>query len=153
MINKKILAALAAKINVILCVGEPKEVRQMGPSAAKKFVREQLKKDLIGTSNIKHQTSKIIIAYEPIWAVGTGASDSPEDSAEMARFIKSKVSFTGGSAPGGKSQKLKILYGGSITSKNAKTFLKQKDIDGALVGGASLNAIEFAKIAEIAGDL
>lgn len=133
MVNKKVLAALNAGIKVILCVGEPKEVRKRGLGAAKKFVGNQLIKDL---RSVKKK-DQIIFAYEPIWAVGTGVPDKAEDSAEIAAFIKSK---TGG----------KVVYGGSITSKNARGFFERKEIWGALVGGASLNAKEFNKIISIA---
>ena len=81
---------------------------------------------------------KIVIAYEPVWAVGTGIADIPEEAAEMCGYIKNLVNVD------------KVIYGGSVNAKNVEEFLKQKDIDGALPGGASLRPKEFQKIVEIA---
>ena len=134
MANRKIISALMNGLQPVLCVGEPESVRKKGFAAAKKFVADQLAKGL----RFVKKKERVIVAYEPIWAVGTGAPDKPEDSAEMAVFIKSK---TGG----------EMVYGGSITSKNARGFFERNEIGGALVGGASLDAEEFQKIAEIAG--
>ncbi len=134
MVNRKIISALMNELHPILCVGESEAVRKKGLSAAKKFVGEQLAK---GLQWVKKK-ERVIVAYEPIWAVGTGVADKPADSAEMAKFIREKA--------GGE-----VVYGGSITSKNARGFFEQKEIGGALVGGASLDAKEFEKIAEIAG--
>jgi len=145
MINKKVRTSQKAGLNVILCVGESGEIRKKGIDAAKEFVANQLKKDLTGLkSSVISRKSELIVAYEPIWAIGTGNADKPEDSAEMAEFIKKTLSA--------KPYTLnpKVLYGGSVNSQNAKAFLVQKDIDGALVGGASLDPKEFQKIAEIA---
>lgn len=127
MINKKIQAALAAGLKPILCVGEPTPVRRKGMTAAQKFVKTQLQKDLKGVKR------PVIIAYEPIWAIGTGKADKPEETAKIHRFIKKLIPT-------------QVIYGGSMTSKNIKSFLKYKEIGGALVGGASLNAGEFRKI-------
>ncbi len=145
MINKKVLAALRIGLKVVLCVGESLAVRRKGLSAAKRFVANQLRKDLKDIKKILHSkfyilNSRLIVAYEPIWAIGTGRADKPADTAEMARFVKdllrSKFHILNS----------RVLYGGSVTSKNAEQFLKMDEIDGALVGGASLNAGEFAKI-------
>jgi triosephosphate isomerase (TIM) len=131
MINKKIKLALADGLRVILCVGEPLAVRKKGLPAARTFVAGQLLKDLKG---IKPATRKhLTVAYEPIWAIGTGRYDKPEDAREMAEFIKRKVG-----AP--------ILYGGSVNSKNIADYVQYNSIDGALVGGASLKVAEFKKI-------
>ncbi len=140
LINNKLIASLDAGLKVILCVGEPSEIRNKGFNSAKNFVEQQLDKDLIGLDPSKAK-DKLIIAYEPIWAIGSGTPDTPESANEMAKFIKEFLA---------KNYKLQtsVLYGGSVNSKNAKDFLIQKEIDGALVGGASLNAEEFNKIAE-----
>ncbi|MDO8537051.1 MAG: triose-phosphate isomerase [bacterium] len=142
MINKKIIAALRAGLRVILCVGEPTSVRKKGLAVAKRYVMSQLHKDLHGLKKILH--SRLIIAYEPIWAIGTGKADKPEDTIEMTRFIKSLL-LTTYHLPHSS-----VLYGGSVNGKNAQSFLRHKDIDGALVGGASLKAGEFKKIIKIA---
>lgn len=140
MINKKVKATLKAKLKPVLCVGEHLETRKKGMAAAKNFVKTQLKKDLKGVS------SGVIIAYEPIWAISTNKNaqpDKPENSLEMIKFIKFSLAT--------KPYTLypKVLYGGSVTSKNAKSFLQYKEIDGALVGGASLKPDEFGKIANL----
>ena len=136
MVGKKVAAAFRNGLIPILCIGETAEQRQKGET--QKVVERQLK---IGLSlYLKPHTLNLIIAYEPIWAIGTGNPDTPEDMIEMAALIKSKI----------KNQKSKIIYGGSITSGNAAEFLGHKEIEGALVGGASLKSEEFKKIIEIA---
>ena len=132
MINKKAKAALESGIEVILCVGEHLEVRKEGIQAAKKFITGQLKADLEGVK--KRYSKKVIVAYEPIWAIGTGASDIPEEAAEVSVYIKNLSGVS------------RVLYGGSVNAKNAKNFLSEEDIDGALVGGASLKPHEFKSI-------
>ncbi len=141
MINRKVKAALKEGLKVILCVGEPWSVRKKGLAAAKRFVRNQLTKNL---SDVRSQMSDVIIAYEPVWAIGTGLADKPSDTVALVNFIKEFLKTTSDKL------KTKVLYGGSVTSKNAKSFLNQKAIDGALVGGASLKASEFTKIIEAA---
>ncbi|MDP2648081.1 MAG: triose-phosphate isomerase [Candidatus Yanofskybacteria bacterium] len=138
MINKKVRAALEAGITPVLCVGEPKEVRKSGIAAVKRYVAAQIEKDLANT-----RMGEIVIAYEPIWAIGTGTPDSPRSAAEMIHYIKERV-------PQGMRKQLRVLYGGSCTAANADIFLKEPEIDGALVGGASLNPREFIKIINIA---
>ena len=135
MINKKVQLALKDNLNVILCVGEPLAIRKKGISAARTYIKNQLKKDL---KNIK--IGSIAIAYEPIWAIGTGRNDNPQDAAQMADFIKTSVKAI--------NNRLnpRILYGGSVRSKNIRDYVQCKGIDGALVGGASLKAGEFKKI-------
>jgi len=134
MINRKVRAALEAGIAPVLCVGEPKEVRKSGIAAAKRYVAAELEKDLAGVHG-----GRIAIAYEPIWAIGTGTPDSPKSAAEMIHYIRERVSR-------GLRDKLRILYGGSLSAKNADAFLKELEIGGALVGGASLNPRDFIKI-------
>ena len=160
MINKKVLAALGAGLKAILCVGEPFSVRKRGLAAAKRFVKNQLKKDLRNVSSFKFHVSGLIIAYEPIWAIGTGRADSPEETAEMAKFIKDVLGamFHVSRFPEAVRQladrygagKFRVLYGGSVNSQNAEMFLDKKEIDGALVGGASIKPKEFGKIIKIA---
>jgi triosephosphate isomerase len=138
MMNRKVQAALAGGLSVILCVGEPLAVRKKGIVAARQFVRSQLTKDLSGI-RVKDKGIKIkdlIVAYEPIWAIGTGKNDTPADAAAMAKFIKKTVSHI--SYP-----LFSVLYGGSVNSGNVREYIRSEDIDGALVGGASLDAKEF----------
>jgi len=135
-INKKIALAVRDGLKVILCVGESLSVREKGAAIAKKFVAQQLVKDLKG---ISFKAGNLLIAYEPIWAIGTGKSDTPEDAREMAIFIKSLLKKSKHIAP-------QFLYGGSVNGKNAADYVQLKEIDGALVGGASLKADEFTKI-------
>lgn len=136
MINKKVKAALDYGLEIILCVGEHIETRKQGIDAAKKFVAGQLDLDLRGVQ--KRHTKKVIISYEPIWAIGTGISDIPEETAEICAYIKNLTGAT------------QVIYGGSVNSQNAKEFFSQDDIEGALVGGASLKPKEFQKIVEAA---
>lgn len=136
IINKKVKAVLAFGMQVILCVGEHIETRKEGLGAAKNFITGQIKNDL---KSIKSNDAKrVTIAYEPIWAVGTGNADIPEEAAEICGYIKNLVKVS------------RVIYGGSVNSKNAKDFLSQDDIEGALPGGASLKPKEFQKIVELA---
>ena len=157
VIAAKVRTSLDAGLTPILCVGEPKSVRKKGFVAAKTYVKKQLLKNLSFTKNHKLKTINLIIAYEPIWAISTsgGGKETPEDAAEMIGFIRQqlKTSTQGGSTSGGKNHKLKtiyLLYGGSVNAKNVGDFLAMKQIDGALVGGASLHPSEFKKMVKIA---
>ncbi|TSA44430.1 triose-phosphate isomerase [bacterium] len=141
-INKKLKIALAHGLKAILCVGEKWSVRKRGIVAAKKFVAGQLRKDLkLVVTNYKLLTTNLFVAYEPVWAIGTGRNDLPEDASEMAEFIKRQTARS--------KRQVKVLYGGSVNSKNVKSFLEARDIDGLLVGGASLKAGEFRKIIKL----
>lgn len=146
IVNRKVKAALGARLKVILCVGEPWEVRKKGIRAAKAFVRNQLKKDLSGIKNFKFQIKNLVVAYEPIWAIGTGKSDKPEESAEMAEFIKETLYPKPLPAQAGHTLNPKVLYGGSVNAKNIAAFLEPREIDGVLVGGASLKKEELKRI-------
>ena len=137
LVNKKVKAALKNGLKPILCVGESLEQREAG--AEKETVRNQLIKDLDGI----REGLNIVVAYEPIWAIGTGRNATSAQANEMSSFIRSVLGdvFTADIA-----DNIVIQYGGSVKASNAKEILEQSDIDGALVGGASLMADEFIKI-------
>ena len=138
-VNKKILAALAADLLPIVCVGELLEERDAG--RAEEVVGRQLTR---GMHNLTlSDVSRIIIAYEPVWAIGTGRTATPETAELMHAFIRSRIRemFGDGTAEG-----IRILYGGSVKPDNIASLMNEADIDGALVGGASLDAESFARI-------
>ena len=169
MINKKVKAALFAGLKVILCVGEPLAVRKKGFAAAKKYVASQLRKDLSmhypdahGSGlRLKRRSSlfaNIIIAYEPIWAIGSGKPETPEGASAMAVFIKKLLAtYYPPESPSATQRRAgsllttpRVLYGGSVSSGNLKRFITSNHIDGALVGGASIKPEEFKRIIKIA---
>ena len=133
LINKKVKAALDTNITPVLCVGESLETHNEGLDATKAFIKHQLDTDLKGVEG------ELIVAYEPIWAIGKDKADDPEEAAQIIEYIKEEI--------GGDK---KVIYGGSVDSKNVQSFLDQQNIDGFLVGGASLKLEEFNKIADIA---
>jgi triosephosphate isomerase len=139
LINKKCLAGLAADLNVILCVGESLSQREQG--TAERVVSGQLSGGLAGLT--ASDLNRIIVAYEPVWAIGTGRTASPEQAQEMHAFIRRVFaeSYSDQAA-----SELRILYGGSVKPENIAGLMSRADIDGALVGGASLQAESFAKI-------
>lgn len=144
MVNKKILAALKAKLRVILCVGEWQQPRTPeDEKTALDYVKAQLEKDLarINASAMKNVT----IAYEPVWAIGTGIPDTPREAAEVILFIRRVLAKQYGAEIARKTQ---ILYGGSVNAENVVSFIREKTIDGMLVGGASIKSSEFIKILE-----
>ncbi len=134
---RKVPAALAAGLEPILCVGESEEARDAGQTEA--VLERQLQADLAGVEDTA--LSQIVIAYEPIWAIGTGRTATPEQAQEACAFIRDVVRERGGPA-----DDVRILYGGSVKPANAAELLGQPDIDGALVGGASLDPGDFAAI-------
>jgi triosephosphate isomerase len=143
-INRKVKAALKAGLKVVLCVGEPsraKRDKRQETRKAKNYVRNQLQEDLKGiTKSYKLTAKSLIIAYEPVWAIGAVVSDTPEDALEMIKFIKRILNSRF------KILNSKVLYGGSVDSKNIKNFIQLKEIDGVLVGGASLKPDEVKKM-------
>jgi len=147
IIAKKIRAALDAGIVPILCIGEASETRAAGYMNSRDFVLRQLERDL---SLIKGGVGKLVIAYEPVWAISTnnsGAIDDPEGAGEMIQSIKA---FLSESMKLWAQYKVLVLYGGSVGVNNIGVFMKERSIDGFLVGGASLRPKEFKKIVEIA---
>lgn len=139
MINKKIKAALNNDITPIFCVGETEEQREGGKT--EEVVSLEVKKGLEGIETDKLE--KVVVAYEPVWAIGTGKTATTEIAEETIKFIRSLLAEISSSEV---AEKVKILYGGSVDSSNIKELMMQPDIDGVLVGGASLNADEFSKI-------
>jgi triosephosphate isomerase len=138
-VNKKTKAALAAGLAAIVCVGESLTEREAGN--AENVVKGQLISGLEGLTVADME--RIIIAYEPVWAIGTGKTATPDQAQEMHSFIRATLAETHGSEIAGKTR---ILYGGSVKPENIKTLMEQADVDGALVGGASLEAESFSQI-------
>lgn len=138
-VNKKIKTAFEVGLKPIVCVGETLEERESGK--AKDIVTNQIKKALEGLTNV--QVTETVVAYEPIWAIGTGKTATSEDANEMIQNIRQEISNIYGQMT---AERVIIQYGGSVKSSNCKELFNTSDIDGALVGGASLKADEFAKI-------
>ena len=132
-------AVLAAGSTPIFCCGEPLEIREAGTQNS--FVETQLKNSLFHLS--ADQITKVVIAYEPIWAIGTGKTATSEQAQEIHAYIRSVIANKYGQAI---ADQISILYGGSVKAANAKELFSQPDVDGGLVGGASLIATEFAAI-------
>jgi len=134
---RKVPAALASGLEPILCVGESEEARDGGQTEA--VLERQLQADLAEVPG--EALAEVVIAYEPIWAIGTGRTATPEQAQETCAYIRDVLRERGGAA-----DEVRILYGGSVKPANAAELLGQPDIDGALVGGASLDPAEFAAI-------
>jgi triosephosphate isomerase len=135
---RKVPKALAAGLRPILCVGETEEERDSGETQRK--LRHQVQTDLAAVA--PEQLDQVVIAYEPIWAIGTGRTATPEQAQEAIAFVRALVSDRSTDAAG----RVRILYGGSVKAANAAELLALPDVDGALVGGASLDPGEFAAI-------
>ncbi len=139
LVRRKLVTALASELRPILCVGETLEERQAGHEKA--VLEGQLRGALEGLT--PDQISEVIVAYEPVWAIGTGLTATPEQAQEAHLFIRDYLGKLAGTSL---ANKARILYGGSVTPANAKELMSQEDIDGALVGGASLDPRGFAEI-------
>jgi triosephosphate isomerase len=138
---RKVPAALAAGLEPILCIGESEEARDAGQTES--VLTAQLQADLAAVDSAR--IAEVVIAYEPIWAIGTGRTATPEQAQETIAFIRDVLREHGAAADA-----VRILYGGSVKPGNAADLLAQADIDGALVGGASLDPGDFAAIVEAA---
>ncbi|MFS8501082.1 MAG: triose-phosphate isomerase [Caldicoprobacter sp.] len=139
MVNKKVLSAVAHNLIPIICVGETLEQREQG--ITEEVVDKQTRAALEGlNADVAH---RVVIAYEPIWAIGTGKTASSNDANEVIGYIRKVVGEVLGSQA---AQQMRILYGGSVKPENAAELMGMPEIDGALVGGASLKAQDFAKI-------
>jgi triosephosphate isomerase (TIM) len=134
----KVPAALAAGLVPILCVGETEQERDADETQRK--LRQQIKEDLAGVPG--ERLAEVVIAYEPIWAIGTGSVATPEQAQEAIAFIRALVGDRSPQA----GEDVRILYGGSVKPDNAQELLELPDVDGALVGGASLDAESFSQI-------
>jgi len=144
IINKKLQAALRNGLIPILCIGETREEKESGKK--EEVIKRQISKAL---NNFKLLTLnfKLVISYEPVWAIGTGLAENPDSASETMNFISSEIKKIISKA------EIAIIYGGSVDAANIEAFLKKAIIQGALVGGASLKKEEFAKIMEIANSI
>jgi triosephosphate isomerase len=139
LVSAKAQAAVRAGLTPIVCVGEPLEIREEGGHLG--HCLTQLDGSLAGLTG--EQVAGLVIAYEPVWAIGTGKVASPQDAQEICAGIRERITGVHGAAA---ASGARILYGGSVKADNMPAIMAQPDIDGALVGGASLDAGEFAKI-------
>ncbi len=135
-VAEQVIAAIDCGLIPILCIGETADEREMGQ--AKEVVKRQLETVLLATSH-QLQARNLVIAYEPVWAIGTGKTATPTDAEEMHAYIRSLLSEE-------LQNDMRIIYGGSMKPENAKDLLSQKNIDGGLVGAASLDPVAFGKI-------
>lgn len=145
IINLKVKAAYEAELRPILCVGETLEQRQGG--SASEIVAGQIRSGLTGL----HKTIGLTVAYEPVWAIGTGVAATPEVAAEIMgnAILQTLTELYGESA----ASQVPLLYGGSVNPDNVEGFIRMKDIHGALVGGASLRADQFSEIVRITSEV
>lgn len=144
LINAKVRHALRCKLDVILCVGETEAEREAGCAVERVLYQVTMGLNNVGMGQIQN----ITLAYEPVWAIGTGKSSTPVDAEEMHAAIRKQVAKLYGPVVAGK---IRILYGGSVKPENISALMLRENIDGALVGGASLNAGDFIKIINAAG--
>ncbi|MGL4797049.1 MAG: triose-phosphate isomerase [Paraclostridium sp.] len=138
-VNKKVVKALEAGIDPILCVGETLEEREA--ENTKNVCKEQTEKALVGVS--AEDMKKVVIAYEPVWAIGTGKTATAEDANDVIAYIREVVKGLYGEEI---SEEVRIQYGGSVKPSNVAEIMNQSDIDGALVGGASLLASDYTEL-------
>jgi triosephosphate isomerase len=144
MVNKKVAAVLKAGMTPIMCVGETLEEREAGVSEAR--VLSQLELGLAGVD--PEAVAGLVVAYEPVWAIGTGRTASADDCQTMCHALRGAVASAFGTET---AASLRIQYGGSVQPSNIATLMAEADVDGALVGGASLNPDEFVQIVQFAG--
>lgn len=145
IVNKKVLAALEAGLNPIICVGESLAQREMGVTM--ELIALQVKSALAGVS--AEQMRRCVIAYEPIWAIGTGKTATAEQAEEVCAQIRKVIGEVYGEAV---AEATTVQYGGSMNAKNCEELLSKKDVDGGLIGGASLKAPDFAVIVNAASN-
>lgn len=138
-VNKRLKAALKASLIPIVCIGETLEEREAAKTLA--VIEQQLREGLNNLSS--DEMEQVVIAYEPVWAIGTGKTATQQQAQEVHHFIRKVIDQIFG---GGVAEETRILYGGSVNPDNIDQLMAQKDIDGALVGGASLQADSFTRI-------
>ena len=139
MVNQRLLGALQFDLSPILCVGETLDEREQGNTF--KVVEEQLSQGLKGVQS--EQMHQVVIAYEPVWAIGTGKTATKEQAQEVHAFIRTALADLYEKKL---ADSVRILYGGSVKPENIDSLMAQPDVDGALVGGAALQAGSFARI-------
>lgn len=144
LVAKKVASALAAQLTPILCVGELLAEREAGKTS--EVIRRQFEGSLAGVSD--QQMKQVVIAYEPVWAIGTGKVATPAQAEEVHSDLRRLIAHRYNKA---RAESVRILYGGSVKAANAAELLGQSNVDGALVGGASLSAEEFVGIVSAAG--
>jgi triosephosphate isomerase len=141
-LQEKVPEALEAGLEPVLCVGESEDEREAGETERK--LRHQVQEALLHVPD--ERLADVVVAYEPIWAIGTGRVATPEQAQEAIAFIRALVGDRSADA----AQRVRVIYGGSVTAENFGAFIGQPDIDGALVGGASLRADQFVEIVRLA---
>jgi triosephosphate isomerase len=142
LVNAKVKAALANELTPILCVGEGLEIREAGNQVSHTVAQlDAALQDLT-----PGQVEKVVVAYEPVWAIGTGKTATPEDAQEVIGAIRERLHEIAGQTI---AEAVRILYGGSVKAANVADIMAQPDVDGALVGGASLDAEEFVRICRL----
>ena len=146
LLNRKLKAAYRHALTPILCVGEGLEIRQAGTHVA--HTLDQVRAGVAGLTEA--QAAELVIAYEPVWAIGTGEVAGPEDAQEMCAAIRAELAELFDQAI---ADKIRLLYGGSVKASNAAAILRERDVDGVLVGGASLDPAEFANIVRFESNL
>jgi triosephosphate isomerase len=139
LVNAKVRAVFERNMTPMLCIGEPLEVREAGQHI--EYTLSQLDGGLAGVTS--EQVARLVVAYEPVWAIGTGQVATPADAQECCGAIRARISAVHGHPAGASAR---ILYGGSVKPDNMPAIMAEPDVDGALVGGASLDAGEFVRI-------
>ena len=144
MINMKIKCSLKNGLRIILCVGETREEKEKGITM--QIINNQLRTGLDGIDS--KEIDNLVVAYEPVWAIGTGLNAKPEDAEIVHKYIKEVVSGMFDSY----NDEFRVIYGGSVNAGNIKSLVSQPNIDGVLVGGASLDREAFTEIIRISGE-
>ncbi|BCB78588.1 triose-phosphate isomerase [Phytohabitans flavus] len=139
LVNIKVKAAFTHELAPIMCIGEGLEIREAGEHVP--FVIAQLDAGLAGLTPA--QVEKVVVAYEPVWAIGTGKTATPQDAQEVCGAIRQRIAEKFGEST---AEVVRVLYGGSVKAANVASIMAQPDVDGALVGGASIDAEEFVQI-------